>query len=98
MTSHPLQVAIAAALEDAARRSGLPVGQLQVIEATAVTWPDGSLGCPQDGMGYTQALVPGYRIQVRAGESVLDYHAGASGKPFHCPPKRATPPLPGAAT
>ncbi|HEX7373411.1 MAG TPA: hypothetical protein VF277_00425, partial [Steroidobacteraceae bacterium] len=72
-----LQAATEGALEDAARRSGLPVGQLQVIEATAVTWPDGSLGCPQEGMGYTQALVPGYRILIQAGAAVLSYHAGS---------------------
>lgn len=94
----PLQAATATALEDAAKRSGLPLAQLRVIEATSVTWPDGSLGCPQDGMGYTQALVRGYRILIQAGEVVLDYHAGSSGKPFHCPSERSTPPLAGAAT
>jgi hypothetical protein len=93
-----LQAATEAALEDAARRSGLPVERLRVVEAALVTWPDGSLGCPQDGMAYTQALVRGYRILIQAGEAVLDYHAGSSGKPFYCPPERAAPPLPGAAT
>ena len=94
----PLQAVTEAALQDAARRSGLPVERLRVVEAAQVTWPDGSLGCPQDGMGYTQALVRGYRILIQAGDAVIEYHAGSSGEPFHCPPERVTSPLPGDPT
>lgn len=78
---------------DAARRSGLPAATLRVDRAEAVTWRDGSLGCPQPGMAYTQALVPGYRVRVIAGDRVMDYHAGRSGAPQWCPPGRAQDPL-----
>jgi hypothetical protein len=88
-----LDAIVTAALADAARRSGLPVSALRVDRAEAVTWRDGSLGCPQPGMAYTQALVPGYRVQVRAGERVFDYHAGRGGAPQWCPPGRAQEPL-----
>jgi hypothetical protein len=60
--------------------------------AEAVTWPDGSLGCPQPGRAYTQALVRGYRIQIVAGDRTLEYHASLRGVPFLCPPERIQPP------
>lgn len=88
-----LDTVVSAALADAARRSGLPVAALRVDRAEAVTWRDGSLGCPQPGMAYTQALVPGYRVRVIAGDRVHDYHAGGSGVPQWCPPGRAQDPL-----
>jgi hypothetical protein len=43
-------------------------------------------------MMYTQALVPGYRVQIRAGGQDLDYHASRMGLPALCPPGRAVPP------
>ena len=84
-----------AALADAARRSGLPVAQLAVLSAEAVTWSDGSLGCPQPGLTYTQALVPGLWIRIRAGTESLDYHASERGALFSCPPERGVDPVPG---
>jgi hypothetical protein len=88
-----LQSAIDDALTDAARRTGLKRTELEVLSAEAVTWPDGSLGCPQPGMMYTQALVPGFRIRVRAGAETLDYHAGRRGAPAFCPAGRVVPPV-----
>ena len=35
---------------------------MRLIRDEAVTWSDGSLGCPQPGEYYTQVLVPGYWI------------------------------------
>lgn len=93
----PLDAIVDAALIDAARRSGLPVSTLHVDRAEAVTWRDGSLGCPQPGMAYTQALVPGHRVRIVAGNRVLVYHAGRSGTPQWCPPGRAQEPLSGDA-
>ena len=84
-----------AALIDAAKRSGVSLSLLEVISAHAVTWSDGSLGCPMPGMMYTQALVPGYRVRIRAGGKELDYHAGRTGAPVLCPAERAIPPAAG---
>ena len=92
-----LQSAIDAALTDAVRRTGFKKTELEVLSAEAVTWPDGSLGCPQPGMMYTQALVPGFRIRVRAGTETLDYHAGRGGAPMFCPAERAVEPVSGGA-
>ena len=81
-----------AALVDAMKRTGIDRRLLKVRSAEAVTWSDGSLGCPQPGMMYTQALVPGYRVRIDAGGKVLDYHAGRSGPPAFCPADRVMPP------
>ena len=82
------------ALTDAAKRSGLPVSALTVVSAEALVWPDGSLGCPQPGRMYTQALVPGYRVRIQAGTALLSYHAGASTEAALCPAPQARAPLP----
>ena len=94
----PVPVGVAAAIRQAlahaSQHTGLPPDELQIVSAESVTWPDGSLGCPQSGMAYTQALVAGFRVKVRAGDEVLDYHSGRSGTPTLCPPGRARDPLP----
>jgi hypothetical protein len=87
---------IEAALDDAANRSTTARADIKVVSEDAVTWPDGSLGCPQPGMLYTQALVPGYRIVLQAGEQTLNYHAMSRGRPVFCPASRVTAPVPAA--
>jgi len=82
-----------AVLSDAASRTGMEKATLVVESAEPVTWPDGSLGCPEPGMMYTMALVPGYRIRVRAGEQVLDYHASERGYFVLCPEGRSAEPV-----
>lgn len=86
---------IEAALDDAANRSTTARADIKVTSAEAVTWRDGSLGCPRPGMVYTQALVPGFRIVLQAGEQVLNYHSSSRGRPLFCPAARVTAPLPG---
>lgn len=83
----------AQALADAARRSGLPASALQLISAEAVTWPDGAVGCPRPGLLYTQALVSGYQVRIRAGTELLSYHASARGSAAFCPASQAKAPL-----
>ncbi len=55
-----------------------------VTVAHELTWPDGSLGCPEPGMSYTQALVPGYRIELTADGVVYAYHGANGNDPFLC--------------
>ena len=73
-----------AVLEDAAARTGVAAGDITVLEAKAVTWPNGALGCPQPGMMYTEMIVPGYRVIVQAGGEELDYRVGSGGTPSLC--------------
>ncbi|MGQ0609440.1 MAG: hypothetical protein ACT4OQ_13410 [Chloroflexota bacterium] len=68
-----------AILDDAARRTGVDAAELETIRASAMTWPDGSLGCPEPGQTYTQALVDGYHVVVDAADESLDYRATTSG-------------------
>ncbi|MCL1693975.1 MAG: hypothetical protein M3096_09840, partial [Actinomycetia bacterium] len=58
--------------------------QVEVVLYEDVVWRDGSLGCPQPGMAYTQALEDGYRIELTDGEIVYHYHGVANGAPFLC--------------
>lgn len=91
----PHESLVEAARADAARRSGLPAREMKVVALESVTWRDGSLGCPRPGMGYTQALVPGYRIRLQVGREVWDYHASERGGIALCPPGQAQDPVPG---
>jgi hypothetical protein len=81
-----------AALADATRRTGMATSELKTASAEAVTWLDGSLGCPESDLMYTQALVPGFRIRIEAGSKTLDYHTDSHGEMVLCPPERAVNP------
>lgn len=73
-----------AVLADAAVRTGVAVADITVVEAAAVTWPNGALGCPQKGFLYTDMIAPGYHVIVEAGGRQLDYRFGISGAPSLC--------------
>jgi hypothetical protein len=75
---------VGTAMKDLSRRLDLPLQAIEVVGVEAVTWRDGSLGCPRPGMIYTQALEEGVRIRLRAGERIYAYHGGANRKPFYC--------------
>ena len=77
------------AINDLAGRLDVPLNGINAVRVENVTWRDGSLGCPKKGMSYTQALVPGTLIVLRAGDAEYEYHSG-SGDPFYC----ANPQLP----
>lgn len=72
------------AIEDLAGRLKIPAGEIEMVDIAKVVWPDGSLGCPQPGMFYTQALVEGVRIRLRVGEVIYHYHSATSRPPFLC--------------
>lgn len=95
VTTQQLQAVVRAAMADARKRSGAKSAKLKVITAEPVTWGDGSLGCPEEGRNYTDALVPGFRVRIGTDTSNwLEYHAGRDGKPVYCPPERIVPPVP----
>lgn len=84
-----------AILADAATRSD---GPFVVVRAQAVTWSDGSLGCPEPGMNYTQALVDGYWVVLEGDSQTLDYRASANGSFKLCPALLGVPPIGGGDT
>ena len=51
------------------------------LEARGVA---GSVGCPQPGAQYTQALVDGWWILVKVGDTTYDYRFGDSSSPMLC--------------
>ena len=52
-----------------------------------MTWPDGSLGCPEFGIVYPTAMEDGLRIVVDAGGRTWDYRFDSAGKPRLCEPE-----------
>ena len=78
------QVRLDRVLDMAAAGSGQDRATLVIVSAKAVTWNDGSLGCPKPGVMYTQALVDGFRVVVAAGDRQLDYHMSQTGQPRLC--------------
>jgi hypothetical protein len=65
---------------DAAARLGVDPSVVTIVSAHAETFSDGSLGCPQPGMMYTQALVDGYQVVVEANGTQLDYRGSGPGQ------------------
>jgi len=70
---------LAAIVADAAGQVSAPA-EIVVVSAEPVRWNDGSLGCPEPGRAYTQSLVDGYRVIVRAGDVELDYRVNGRGR------------------
>jgi len=88
-----LQVWMEQARDDLAQRLQINAGEIVLEQAENVTWSDGALGCPEPGMFYTQALVPGYRLVYRHAGSSYFYHGQHGKPPFYCPAERAGEPL-----
>lgn len=84
-----LDEAVELARQDLTERAAVNDSDITTVEARQVTWANGAVGCPEEGMMYTQALVDGYFILLRAGDQDWPYHAGRTGQPFHCPSERS---------
>jgi hypothetical protein len=79
VTGEVPEAVLAAILEDAAQRTGADPATATIVRAEAVTWSDGSLGCPEPGMFYIQIAINGYWVVVELGGRTLDYRVGAHG-------------------
>ena len=79
-----LEAVIHTARADLAARLDVDPAAIEVASAGRVTWSDGSLGCPEPGKMYTQALVDGYRVVLSHDGTRYEYHAGDDGIPFLC--------------
>lgn len=76
---------VAAARADLAGRIGSQAaGAAVVVRSEAVTWPDGSLGCPQPGMYYEQIEVEGYQVVFEVDGAQYDYRATVGGIVLAC--------------
>lgn len=81
----------ASSVADLAERLGVEESSVTVVSAEPVTWPDGSLGCPEPDMMYTQALADGTLIILEVDGVTYEYHSGADSDPFYC--ENPTPPV-----
>ncbi len=72
-------------IRDLSEREGIPAEDIAVTVVQSVTWPDGSLGCPQEGMMYTMALVDGYQIVLEARNRSYYYHTAGVDYFTFCP-------------
>jgi hypothetical protein len=84
-------------LKEAAVLAKVDREQLVIVRAESVVWNDGSLGCPEPGMMYTQALVNGYWIVIEAAGKKYDFRVGSGGSFRLCPAGRGRPPSPSDA-
>lgn len=83
-TGTPGGTAVEQATADLVKRLGVQAAAVKVVTAEEVTWSDGSLGCPEPGMRYTQALINGMRIILEADGKRYEYHSGGPRTPFLC--------------
>ena len=86
---HQLPI-VTPARADLARRLGVDPDDLEVISAEEVTWPDGSLGCPEPGMSYTQALVDGSKVVLGTTTGFTCITPVTTTNLSSAPPKRRT--------
>ena len=63
---------------------GADLATATVVRAEAVEWSDGSLGCPEPGMMYTQAITPGYHVVISVDGVEYDYRATEAGQVRLC--------------
>jgi hypothetical protein len=83
------------AVGDLATRLDVAEVTIDVLDARPVSWRDGSIGCPDPGLAYAQAEVPGSLIVLRGGDASYRYHAAAGSPFFYCEHPQA--PLEGGA-
>lgn len=69
---------------DLATRTGANPADIVVVQAEAVEWPDGSLGCPKPGEAYLQVITPGYKVVLELAGKSYDYRANDRGFFFEC--------------
>lgn len=91
MSERPPAPVITAIIADAASLVGTDVIHVEVVSVASVAWTDGSLGCPQPGMFYTQAVVDGGQVIVRVDETELDYRVGRDGSFMICKSDQSGP-------
>ena len=73
-----------AARVDLASRLEVAERDIEITSLALVNWRDGSIGCPEEGMSYTQALVPGALVTLVYAGNEYSYHQGGDGDVFLC--------------
>jgi hypothetical protein len=79
-------------LKEASALAKVAREKLVILRAEAVVWNNGSLGCPEPGMMYTQALINGYWVVIEAAGQTYDFRVDAGGRFQVCPAGRGRSP------
>jgi len=84
-TANKERSALEKKVEDAARqalakRAGISNGEISIVSIDARSWPDSSLGCPEEGRFYLQVVTPGYAIRLEARGQIYEYHVDDAAK------------------
>jgi hypothetical protein len=77
---------VQAAMLDLAEFLGVSIDVIDWVSSEEVEWPNGSLGCPQPGVSYTQAIVNGSLIVLEVNGVPYEYHSGTGREAFLCLP------------
>ncbi|MFL6176683.1 MAG: hypothetical protein ACJ715_08510 [Ornithinibacter sp.] len=72
------------AVADLVARLGVAPAQVRVEAAGAVTWSDGSCGCPEPGRAYPQVPVDGVYVRLAARGRLFHFHGGGRRGLFLC--------------
>lgn len=72
------------AVADLAEMLSVDSHAIIVVTVESVTWRDGSMGCPEPGMSYTQALVNGVRVELTLDGTSYWYHQGGTNPIRYC--------------
>ena len=75
-TAAPDQALIAGVQGLLAAHLGVQSSALAVVGYSSQTWPDGSLGCPKEGVAYAQMVTPGYTIRFAHSTREYEVHTG----------------------
>lgn len=79
-------LAVLYARRELARRENVATGQIQTVDVTEETWTDQCLGAGRPGDLCAQALVPGYRVTLRATGRLYEYHTDQNERAVSAPP------------
>ena len=75
----PVPPGVSAVKKKAARDTGVKENSVVVMMVEDLEWPDGCLGLAEEGQICTQALVPGHRVTVNAGDEERVYRVNLEG-------------------
>ena len=72
------------AKESLARKFKINEDQINLFSVETMTWPDASLGCPQEGIDYAQVVTPGFQISLEAMGQIFSYHTNDTDRVMLC--------------
>ena len=67
---------VSAALVHVTDALDIELASVTIVNVKHKLWPDASLGLPEPGVAYVQALTPGYVMQIQAGGRTFTVHTG----------------------